>query len=178
MAKQFDSLSLELGGFINDQKIFFVATAADNGKVNLSPKGTKSLCVLAPTRVMWLNLTGSGNETAAHLLQNNRITLMFCSFDAKPLILRIYGKATIYHPGHKEWDTYIKIFPNNVGARQLVDIEVELVQTSCGFAIPFMEYKGERDTLEIWADKKGEDGIKNYWEEKNTKSLDGFETGI
>ncbi len=178
MAIQYDSIPIELGGFINDQKIFFVSTAMEDGKVNLSPKGTTSLRVLAPDRVMWLNLTGSGNETAAHLLHKDRITIMFCSFDEKPLILRLYGTAKTYHPRDKEWETYRKIFPKQLGARQLIDVKVDLVQTSCGFAVPFMEYKGERDTLAVWAEKKGEDEIKNYWKEKNSISLDGEETGI
>lgn len=178
MATQFDSISLDLGSFINDQKIFFVATAMANGKVNLSPKGMDSFRVLAPNRVMWLNLTGSGNETAAHLLKNNRITIMFCSFETKPLILRIYGTATTYHQKDKEWDEYIKIFPTQSGARQLIDVQVEMVQTSCGFAVPFMKYKGERDRLKMWAEKKGESELSTYRKEKNTISLDGFQTGL
>lgn len=178
MAKKFDSISAELEAFMKEQKIFFVATAMVDGKVNLSPKGMDSLRISSPNRVVWLNLTGSGNETAAHLLQNNRITIMFCSFDAKPLILRLYGKAKTYHPNDKGWKEFVNLFPEQQGSRQIIDIEVEMVQTSCGFAVPFMEYKGERDTLEIWADKKGERGIKDYWEEKNRISLDGFETGI
>jgi pyridoxamine 5'-phosphate oxidase-like protein len=178
MANQFDSITTELDKFIKEQKIYFVATAMDNGKVNLSPKGMDSFRILSPTKIMWLNLTGSGNETATHLLHNNRITIMFCSFDLKPLILRLYGTAKVYHPKDKEWDGFISIFPKNVGARQLIEVEIDLVQTSCGFAVPFMEYKGERNTLKQWADKKGEDGIKKYWEEKNEVSLDGIVTGI
>lgn len=178
MAKQFQNIDSELEAFINEQKIYFVATAMKQGKVNLSPKGMESFRVLSPTRVMWLNLTGSGNETAAHLLQHNRMTIMFCSFEAKPLILRLYGTAKAYHPNTKEWDEYISLFPAQAGSRQLIDMKVEMVQTSCGFAVPFMEYKGERDTLKIWADKRGDEGIKNYWQEKNRVSLDGIETGI
>jgi len=178
MAKQYDSLSPELNEFITNQKMFFVATALENGKVNLSPKGTDSFRILGPNRVLWLNLTGSGNETAAHLLKSNRITLMFCSFEQKPLILRLYGTAKTYHPKDDEWDNFINMFPEQLGARQLVDVSIEMVQTSCGFAVPFMEYKGERDTLEVWANNKGENGINDYWKEKNKLSLDGDETGI
>lgn len=178
MAKQFESLSPELEVFIREQKIFFVATAMEQGKVNLSPKGMDSFKILSSNRIVWLNLTGSGNETAAHLLQNNRITIMFCSFETKPLILRLYGKAKLYHPKDKEWDEHIHLFPNQLGSRQIIDVDIDLVQTSCGFGVPFMDYKGERDTLEVWAIKKGEDELKNYWHEKNSISLDGFETGI
>ncbi len=178
MAKQFETINSELEEFISQQKIFFVGTAMEQGKVNLSPKGMDSFRVLSPSRVMWLNLTGSGNETAAHLLNNNRMTIMFCSFEAKPLILRLYGRAKAYHPSSKEWDEHISLFFTQTGSRQLIDMEVEMVQTSCGFAVPFMEYKAERDTLKNWADKKGEDGIKDYWAAKNTASLDGVKTGI
>ncbi len=178
MAKQFETINPELEAFISHQKIFFVATAMEQGKINLSPKGMESFRVLAPNRVMWLNLTGSGNETAAHLLQNSRMTIMFCSFEAKPLILRLYGTAKVYHPNTTEWGEYISLFPAQAGSRQLIEMEVEMVQTSCGFAVPFMEYKENRNTLEIWANKKGEEGIKDYWKEKNIVSLEGAETGI
>ena len=178
MAKQFESLSKELELFIGNQNIFFVATAMADGKVNLSPKGMDSFRILSPNRALWLNLTGSGNETAAHLLKSNRITIMFCSFDEKPLIVRLYGTAKTYHPKDKEWDTYAKMFPDQLGARQLIDVNIEMVQTSCGFAVPFMAYTGERDTLEVWANNKGEKGVHAYWKEKNSTSLDGAETGI
>jgi len=178
MAKQFETINSELEAFISRQKIFFVATAMEQGKINLSPKGMESFRVLSPRRVLWLNLTGSGNETAAHLLQNSRMTIMFCSFEAKPLILRLYGTAKIYHSNTKEWGEHISLFPVQPGSRQLIDMEVEMVQTSCGFAVPFMEYKEDRTILEVWAEKKGEEGIKDYWKEKNTVGLDGVETGI
>ncbi len=178
MAVQAETISPSIDSFIKDQKIFFVATAMADGKVNLSPKGMESLKVLAPDRVMWLNLTGSGNETAAHLQHNNRITIMFCSFDLKPLILRLYGTAKVYHPQNKEWNKFIDYFPKNLGARQLIDIKIDMVQTSCGFAVPFMEYKGERDVLAVWAQNKGSKEIEKYWKDKNSTSLDGVDTGI
>ena len=178
MAKQFEFLSSELEVFIKDQKIFFVATAMDQGKVNLSPKGMDSFRILNSNRAVWLNLTGSGNETSVHLKHSSRITIMFCSFGIKPLILRLYGKAKVYQPRDKEWDEFIHLFPEQLGSRQIIDVAIEMVQTSCGFAVPFMEYEGERDTLEVWAKKNGEDELKNYWHEKNSISLDGFETGI
>ena len=178
MAKQLESLSPELKCFIQKQKIFFVATAMEDGKINLSPKGLDSFRVLNSSRVMWLNLTGSGNETGTHLQYKNRITIMFCAFEGKYIILRLYGSAKIYHPTDKEWFEYIDLFPKQTGSRQLIDIKIEMVQTSCGFAVPFMEFIGERDTLDVWAEKKGENGIRDYWAEKNGVSLDGFETGL
>ncbi len=178
MATQYQSISEKLASFIKKQKIYFIATATEQGKVNLSPKGMDSFRVLAPNRVMWLNFTGSGNETAAHLLKSNRITIMFCSFDTKPLILRLYGTAKSIHPKDEDWAKCISLFPEQNGGRQLVDVHVEMVQTSCGFAVPFMDYKGERNTLQKWAIKKGEEGIKEYWLEKNRVSLDGYPTGI
>jgi hypothetical protein len=178
MATQYEYLNSDLEKFIKAQKIFFVATAMETGTVNLSPKGMDTFRILDSKRAMWLNLTGSGNETATHLQHSERITIMFCSFERKPLILRLYGKAKVYHPRDNEWKEYIKMFPEEAGSRQLVDIEIEMVQTSCGYAIPFMDYTGERDVLRKSSEKKGDEGIKKYWEEKNTTSLDGHSTGI
>lgn len=178
MGKQLEAISPELEKFIQRQNIFFVATAMADGRVNLSPKGMDTFRVLGPNRVMWLNLTGSGNETAAHLKTNHRITVMFCAFEGKPLILRLYGTAKVYHPRDEMWDSCISRFPALAGSRQLIDIHVELVQTSCGMAVPFMEYQGEREELKFWAEKKGKERLKDYWKEKNTHSLDGHATGI
>ena len=178
MAKFFEAINEELAAFIANQKIFFTGTAAEEGRVNVSPKGTDSLRVLGPNRVIWLNLTGSGNETAAHLAQVNRITLMFCAFEGKPLILRLYGSARTIHPRDEDWKELYAQFPDSNGARQIFDIQVESVQTSCGFAVPFMDYKEDRDVLTKWAENKGKDGIRQYWEDKNVTSIDGAPTGI
>jgi len=178
MGKQFSQITPAISKFIESQKIFFVATATNSGRINLSPKGMDSFRILSPNRVMWLNATGSGNETAAHISQNPRITVMFCAFEGKPNILRLYGAAKIYHPRDIEWNENIGLFPQLPDARQLIDIDVDLVQTSCGFAVPYMDFKSERNQLNTWAEKKGDDEMRNYWEEKNTKSLDGLETGI
>lgn len=178
MATQHESLNPQLESFIQEQKIFFVATAMEKGTVNLSPKGMDTFRILNANRAIWLNLTGSGNETATHLQHSQRITIMFCSFEKKPLILRLYGKAKVYHPKDKQWKEYIDLFPKEAGSRQLVDIEIEMVVTSCGYSIPFMEYQGERNVLRKSSEKKGEEGIKKYWQEKNTISLDGHSTGI
>jgi hypothetical protein len=178
MGKRLEQITVDLQDFIGNQKIFFVATAAQHGTVNVSPKGMDSFRILSPTRVIWLNVTGSGNETAAHLLENDRITVMFCAFEGKPLILRLYGKGKAYHRRDPEWDEYIQLFPKLEGARQLISIQIDTVQTSCGMAVPFMDYNREREELNNWARKKGEDGIRSYWEQKNTTSFDGAETGI
>ncbi|MEL6660252.1 MAG: pyridoxamine 5'-phosphate oxidase family protein [Bacteroidota bacterium] len=178
MAKFFPQLSTALQNFIADQQMFFVATADVDGRVNLSPKGLDSLKVLGPERIIWLNLTGSGNETAAHLLAVNRMTLMFCSFAGNPLILRVYGTARAVYPGDEEWDTLVASFPRLDGARQIFDLQIESVQTSCGYAVPLYDYVGQRDRLFQWAEQKGEEGIKQYWVDRNAKSIDGKPTGM
>ena len=178
MGKKLPQLTSELTDFIAAQKIFFVGTAMREGSVNVSPKGMDSFRILSPNRAIWLNATGSGNETATHLQESNRMTVMFCAFEGKPLILRLYGKAKVYHAFDPEWNEYIGLFPPNAGVRQLFDLEIDLVQTSCGMAIPMMDYVRERDDLNNWAEKQGEQGIRKYWQEKNTKSIDGHPTGI
>ncbi|MGK2741877.1 pyridoxamine 5'-phosphate oxidase family protein [Tepidicaulis sp. LMO-SS28] len=178
MAERFDSLSEAHQRFIEAQKIFFVATAARDGRVNLSPKGHEALKVLGPNEILWLNLTGSGNETAAHVQDINRITLMWCAFEGPPRILRVYGTAAIIHPRDEAWKSCAEALPPLTGARQYIRIKIDLVQTSCGYAVPLFDYQGERPILLDWAERKGEDGLAAYWEEKNTKSLDGLPTGI
>ena len=178
MGKILTKLSTSLKEFIQEQQMFFVATAPANGKVNLSPKGMDTLRILGDNRVIWLNLTGSGNETAAHVLENNRMTIMFCSFMGNPLILRLYGTAKFYQPGDADWETLAADFPPYDGQRQIFEMEIESVQTSCGYAVPFYEFKEQRTRLEKWAADKGESGIHDYWEEKNKTSLDGMPTGI
>lgn len=178
MGKQYTQLPDNLTDFIARQKLFFVGTAAADGRVNVSPKGMDTLRVVAANRVVWLNLTGSGNETAAHLREQPRITLMFCAFEGDPLILRLYGHARALHPRDPEWSTLLPLFPNLNGARQIVDVAIDLVQTSCGMGVPLLDFKAGRDQLEKWADKKGTQGIQAYWEEKNQISLDGKPTYI
>jgi len=178
MGKLYKQLTDDLTGFIQRQKIFFVGTATDSGRVNVSPKGMETLSVVTADRVVWLNLTGSGNETAAHLIEDDRITLMFCAFEGDPLILRLYGHALIYHPRDAEWESLIPFFPTTPGARQIIDMSIDLVQTSCGYGVPLFEFKSDRTQLEEWAERKGPEGIRKYWEEKNQISLDGRPTGI
>jgi len=178
VAQQYPQLSQELIHFIWRQNMFFVATAAADGHVNLSPKGLDSLRVLDPNTIAWLNVTGSGNETAAHVLENGRMTLMFSAFEGKPLILRLYGTARVIHPRDGEWEAMLGRFETIAGARQIFILTVDLVQTSCGMAVPLYEYQGQRTHLTDWAEKKGESGLREYWEKKNQVSIDDKPTGI
>jgi hypothetical protein len=177
MGKFFEQLTPSHREFIARQKIYFVATAPDSGRINLSPKGYDSFRVLSPTRVGYLDLTGSGNETAAHLAQNGRATLMFCAFERDPLILRLYGRGRSVYPEDEEWKQLRPLFgPTLAGERQLVVIDVESVQTSCGFGVPFFEHRDSRPTLIEWAERKGPAGVAAYQREKNAVSIDGLPT--
>ncbi|CAL2105754.1 Pyridoxamine 5'-phosphate oxidase [Tenacibaculum sp. 190524A02b] len=176
MAKFYDNIPQRVQKFIKEQKMFFVATAASEGRINLSPKGMDTFKILDENKVTWLSVTGSGNETSAHLLANNRITIMFCAFEGAPNIVRLYGEAEEVLPTSEVWSNYIDLFPTLPGTRQIFVVTIESVQTSCGMSIPFYEYKGERNQLNEWAEKKGEDGIKTYWEERNQHSIDGLKT--
>jgi hypothetical protein len=178
MAKQFHQLNDRLIDFIDRQHIFFVSTAPADGRVNCSPKGMQSLNILSPTRIAWLNVTGSGNETAAHVLENSRMTIMWCALDGPPLILRAYGRAKVVHPSDPEWTALAEQLPKLPGARQIFDLDIEMVQTSCGMAVPLMDFRAERDLLNQWAGKKSKAALTDYWAEKNTRSIDGLETGI
>ena len=178
MAQRYDELSDTHIQFIGKQKIFFVGTATAESRVNVSPKGMDSLRVLSPRRVAWLNVTGSGNETSAHVQHHPRMTLMFCAFEGPPVILRLYGTATVVHQGDPEWCELVSSFAPLPGARQIFDVTLDLVQTSCGMAVPYLSYAGDRELLNEWAAKKGEEGLRQYWKEKNQLSLDGLPTNI
>ena len=173
MGKIYDKIPAKVISFIDNQKIFFVATAAPEGRVNLSPKGMDTFHVADPGKILWLNVTGSGNETAAHIGENPRMTVMFCSFDKKPQIVRLYGNARDLRPGDSGWVETYSLFKPLPGARQIFVLDIDLVHTSCGYGVPFFEYSGERDTLKEWAKNKGEEGIKKYWAENNSRSIDG-----
>ena len=178
MATQYTEISDKLISFINKQPVFFVATATADSRINLSPKGMDSLRVINKNRVIWLNVTGSGNETAAHVQQSSRMTIMFTSFEGAPLILRLYGHARVVHPGDAEWDKLYTLLKPLPGARQIFDVNIDLVQTSCGMAVPYLDYVGDRELLNEWATKKGEEKIKQYWQDKNRLSIDGLKTHI
>ena len=174
----FDQLTDGHIDFIKNQKVFFVATAVEEGTINLSPKGLDSLRVVDNNRILWMNLTGSGNETAAHVQENPRMTIMMNAFEGKPLILRIYGQARVIHHLDEEWKEFVDLFPYSEGSRQIFDLSIELVQTSCGWAVPEYEFKKERDILDKSNKVAGEKGIRKYWKSSNTKSLDGLKTNI
>lgn len=178
MGQFYKEISEKHRQFIAEQKIFFVGTATSDSRVNVSPKGMDTLRVLGNNRAVWLNVTGSGNETSAHVQQNPRMTIMFCSFEEAPLILRLYGQASVFHHNDAEWQALYSLFEPAPGARQIFDLSVDMVQTSCGFGVPYYSYTGERDTLNEWAIKKGDDGVKKYWEDKNQTSIDNIPTNI
>ena len=178
MSQQYSEISDKIKQFIEQQKIFFVGTATADGKVNVSPKGMDSLRVLDKNRIAWLNVTGSGNETSAHVQENPRMTVMFAAFEGNPMILRLYGQAKVIHKNDSQWDELYSLFNPIPGARQIFDLEVDLVQTSCGMAVPFFDYVEEREQLKNWSVKRGEDGLIQYWQEKNQVSLDGKPTNI
>lgn len=180
MGKFHESIHESLLDFISKQHLFFVATAplSAQGHVNLSPKGLDSFKVLSPKRVAYMDVIGSGNETAAHILENERITFMFCSFDKVPNILRLYGKGYAISPHHPDWNEFSQHFAIYSSTRQIIVADIEKIQTSCGYGIPFYEYLGERHIHFDWAEKKGAEGLEQYIKDKNIISLDGLPTGL
>ena len=178
MGTQFTEISDKHREFIEAQQVYFVATAARDGRVNVSPKGLDSLRVVSANRIVWLNGTGSGNESAAHILDNPRMTVMFCAFEGKPSILRLYGSARAVYTGEPEWQELADLFPPLPGARNVFILDVDLVQNSCGFGVPLFEAVGQRDLMPTWANARGEDGLNEYWQKKNRVSIDGFPTGL
>lgn len=180
MAQSFPAIEDRHREFVEKQHIFFVATAAPSGRVNLSPKGMESFKVLGANEVAYLDVTGSGSETAAHLraCEDGRLTIMFCAFEGPPQILRLYGRGEslpLGSPGYAALAHHFEALP---GARQIIRLDVDLVQTSCGMAVPTFDYTGERDQLKNWARRQGQDGLRKYWRLKNMKSLDGMPTGF
>lgn len=178
MAKFYEELNDELIEFINQQKIFFTATAPVEGRINLSPKGMETFKCLTPHQVAYLDVTGSGNETSAHLQENGRITIMMCSFSHEPLILRLYGNGKPVMPREPEWDAIASSFTELPGMRQFIVVDLDSIQTSCGYGVPIYEFQQERQTLKQWAKGKGKDGIRQYWADKNQTSIDGLPTNI
>lgn len=180
MAKSYPYINPNQQAFIEQQHVFFVATAplSAEGHVNLSPKGMDCFRVLSPNRVAYLDIVGSGNETSAHALENGRITFMFCAFEGEPLILRLYGKASTILPGEAEWDRLIGQFKPLPAARQIIVAEINQVKTSCGFGVPLMDYVGERDYIEKWVAKKGAEGLTQFQREYSLQSVDGLITPL
>jgi len=179
MAAFIHALTPALRDFIAQQRMFFTASAPSNGgRINLSPKGIDTFRVLSATEVAYLDLTGSGNETAAHTRDNGRLTIMFCALEDKPLILRLYGRGEAILPHDPRWNDLIPRFDLLTGTRQIIRLTIESLQTSCGFGVPLYEFKGHRDQLIEWAEKKGEDGLRDYRDKKNRTSIDGLATGM
>ena len=176
MARTHDCLDEALVEWIGRQHVFFVASApsGDSGNVNLSPKGYDTFRVLGPTTVGYLDLTGSGVETIAHLRQNGRLTIMFCAFDGPPRILRLFGRGSVTLVGDDGFADEVAPFGPHPGARSVIRLDIDRIQSSCGYAVPYMAFESERETLAEWAERKGADGIEDYWGEKNAASIDGL----
>ena len=175
--KVFPGITPELADWINHQPLFFNATAplGGQGHVNLSPRGLDGLRIIDPNQLAILDFTGSGNETAAHLLENGRITLMLCAFNGPPMILRLYGEGEVILPDEEDWAELREIFPPSLpGVRQIIRILVTRVQTSCGEGVPLMDFVAQRTRLLEWAREKGEQGLRDYRKEKNSRSIDGL----
>ncbi len=180
MATQYDRITPPLQSFIKAQPLFFVATAplSEHGHVNLSPKGYDTFRILTSHQVAYLDLTGSGNETSAHLAENGRITFLFCAFGGTPQILRLYGKGETVLSGAPRWEELVAHFPSYPGIRQIILASIHLVQTSCGYGVPLLELQKDRETLARWATSKGEEGLVDYRSATNRKSLDGLPTPL
>ena len=175
MGRVLDAITDELAAFIAAQRVFFVATApTDGGHVNLSPKGLDTFTVLDPSTVAYLDLTGSGIETVAHLRENGRITIMFCAFDGKPNIVRLYGRGEVIPTGEPAADALLPRFGEYPGARSVIRVQVDRVSTSCGYGVPLLEYAGERDELLKFAERRGPEGLVEYRDDKNAVSIDGL----
>ncbi len=176
MATFFDAITEKQQAFIEKQHMFFVASAplAENGRVNLSPKGMDSFRVLGPNRVAYLDLTGSGNETSAHLRENGRITVMFCAFEGPPKIVRLFGTGRVVTPLDNEWANFEPLFPKLAGTRQIMVIEVNQSQDSCGLSVPRYDFQEDRDALVKHWQKQGSEKVEEYWD-RTAKSIDGIE---
>ena len=176
MGKLFDALDERNCDFIRRQRIFFVATAplSADGHVNLSPKGLESLAILGPREVAYVDLVGSGIETAAHLRENGRIVLMFCAFEGPPRILRLHGRGEVVEPGDAAWDALASRLPPHSDARAIVRADLTRISDSCGYGVPLYRYEAERTQLAEWCARKGPDGLRDYVVEHGAYSIDGL----
>jgi len=176
MGRQYESLTDGVREWIARQPVFFVATApsGEDGHVNLSPKGLDTFRVLGPSTVAYLDLTGSGAETIAHLRQNGRITFMFCAFEGPPRILRLFGAGEAVHPGDPEWEELTGRFPELPGRRAVIRVHLDRIADSCGYAVPEMTFVEQRSRLVDWAVGRGDEGLVEYRAEKNARSIDGL----
>ena len=176
MSKEHPEIDSKIREWVEKQKIFFVSTAplSGDGMVNCSPKGMDSFRILGPRRVAYLDLTGSGVETIAHLKENGRIVIMMCAFEGPPQIIRFHGKGRPCQKGSAEYQELVSQFEEYPGARSIIVIDVDRISDSCGYSVPYYDYKGERDVLLKWAQNKGDDGVEEYQRTKNHQSLDGL----
>jgi pyridoxamine 5'-phosphate oxidase-like protein len=176
MGRVFDGIDSDLAAWIAEQHMFFVATAplSADGMVNVSPRGQDSLSILDEHTVAWLDLTGSGAETIAHLTENGRICLMFSSFGPRPRIVRLHGRGRVVLPGEDTFERVQREHPGHVGARAVIVVDVSRVADACGWGVPVMEFVEDRDIMGPWAQKKGPEGLQAYRAEKNAVSLDGL----
>lgn len=176
MSDLHDCIDADLASWIGNQRMFFVATAplSADGHVNLSPKGGDSFRVLGPMAVVYQDYTGSGAETAAHLRENGRIVIMFCAFEDSPKIVRLHGRGVVIAPKDKRFDELSTRFPAKLGTRSFVHVTVTRVSSSCGYAVPVLEFRSHRDALDKWANSKGPDKLKDYRMQKNLLSIDGL----
>jgi Pyridoxamine 5'-phosphate oxidase len=176
MGKIYDCITDELALWFEAQPVFFVATATSDPKtrVNLSPRGLDTFRVLDNRRVAWLDLTGSGVETIAHLRADGRLTLMFCAFDDPPRIVRLHGHGRVHEPGDGAFEMLRRRFPDLPGERAIIDVEISRVASSCGFGVPRMEFLGPREQLVTFAERKDSGGLAEYRARKNVRSIDGL----
>jgi hypothetical protein len=175
--KLHESIDPKLRGWIDEQHMFFVATAplSADGHVNLSPRGTPgTFAVIDEHTVAWLDLTGSGAETIAHLRENGRIVVMFCGFDGPPQIVRLHGTGHPVVPGDEEWSTYSPHFPDHPGARAIIVVNVTRISDSCGYSVPLYEFVDDRDLLDKWTDNRGPEKVAEYQASRNAESIDGL----
>ena len=178
MSKFYTEITPELKEFIAEQQMFFTATAAATGRINLSPKGIDTFRYLDERTVVYLDLTGSGNETAALLKADGRMTIMFCSFAGKPWILRLYGHGEVVQLDSERGRELHPLFGSVPGERHIIELHVASAQTSCGMAVPLYEYQEQRGLLIDWAAKRGPEAMKEYRRQKNVTSIDGLPTGL
>lgn len=176
MGKIYSTIDDSIRKFIQAQTVFFVGSAPldPNGHVNLSPKGLDTLRILEPSTIAYLDLTGSGVETIAHVRENGRIVLMFCSFEGPPKILRIHGQGHVIEPQQNEFPSLAVHFPGHDGTRAIIVVEIARISDSCGYAVPLLKYEGERSQLSAWARNLGPKGLNEYRMKKNRQSIDGI----
>jgi hypothetical protein len=176
MSKQLPNIDPELAEWISRQRIFFIATAplSAAAHLNISPKGADAFRVLSPMEVAYQDFTGSGAETAGHLRENGRIIVMFCAFDGAPKIVRLHGRGELVIPGHARFQELVALFPPHAGTRAIVHITLDRVSSSCGFSVPFFDFRANRDALDRWTEKQSAEDLIAYRAKKNRLTIDGL----